>query len=198
MYLKITERCNMLCEHCGFSCTDKGEDMSLKVFKAALDYFGGDDYVSIGGGEPTVHPKFWQFLFLALSYPGYNVWVVTNGKRTSDALRLAELDRKLRGSAVFAADLSLDEYHETVELSVVKAFGESIRAVKIPFDVGRAKDLSGSMEGCVCPDLIVLPNGDIKKCGCAESPILGNVLSRENRLLLEDGCYLDMDCREEA
>ena len=36
-YIQITERCNMLCDHCGMSCTSEGEDMSMKVFKAIYD-----------------------------------------------------------------------------------------------------------------------------------------------------------------
>ena len=35
-YLQITTRCNMRCQHCGFGCTHRGQDMTREVFKAAL------------------------------------------------------------------------------------------------------------------------------------------------------------------
>ncbi len=59
MYIQITTRCNMSCEHCCYSCTHEGEDMSLETFRNCL---GFDEYNTLGGGEPTIHPLFWQFL----------------------------------------------------------------------------------------------------------------------------------------
>jgi MoaA/NifB/PqqE/SkfB family radical SAM enzyme len=34
--VEITQRCNMKCRHCSRSCTEKGEDMSLDTFIAAM------------------------------------------------------------------------------------------------------------------------------------------------------------------
>lgn len=52
MYLQITTRCNMHCDHCCYRCEETGEDMSLEIFEKALSY--DDETATIGGGEPTV------------------------------------------------------------------------------------------------------------------------------------------------
>ena len=31
------------------------------------------------------------------------------------------------------------------------------------------------IKGCVCPEMIVKPDGTIRACGCDDSPVLGNV-----------------------
>jgi len=67
MYLQITTRCNMHCDHCGFACTNQGEDMSLSTFEQALDIAADDSNIDIGGGEPTIHPHFWKMLGLSLA-----------------------------------------------------------------------------------------------------------------------------------
>lgn len=60
-YIQVTTRCNMFCEHCGFSCTAEGEDMSMEVFERTLQVFEGS-YITIGGGEPTLHPKIFEMV----------------------------------------------------------------------------------------------------------------------------------------
>jgi len=97
MYIQITTRCNMHCAHCGMSCTAQGEDMSLQTFRQALEY--SEDTVAIGGGEPTIHPLFWQ-------------------KMTETALALAGLAKR----GIIGCDLSQDDYHEPVDPRVVEAF----------------------------------------------------------------------------
>lgn len=176
MYIQITTRCNMECEHCCYSCTAQGEDMSIETFKNALKF--DSECVSIGGGEPTVHPKFWEFIGYALGNCEY-VWLATNGKIRETALSLAKLNKK----EVLTCELSQDEYHEPIDLDVVKAFEKSIRDIThggttFPMFEGRAKDIIDkeyATPGCVCESIFVCPNGDVKPCGCADSPIVGNV-----------------------
>jgi len=90
MYLQITTRCNMSCAHCCFSCTTQGEDMSIETFKNCLEF--DNEYIILGGGEPTIHPLFWQLLGLSIS--SGEVWLATNGKETSIALALAKMAKK--------------------------------------------------------------------------------------------------------
>ena len=181
MYIQITTRCNMECGHCCYSCTNEGEDMTTEVFKKALAY--DDEVVSIGGGEPTIHPKFWEFISLALGTCDY-VWLSTNVKNTEIALMLAKLHKK----KVLQCELSLDEYHEYIEEEVRVAFWkiESIRDVtrdgsKNPIRIGRAKDILDEDdvceedETCPCSEFVVKPNGDVMACGCEDAPRLGNV-----------------------
>jgi len=45
MYIQITDKCNMTCEHCGFACTKKGSFMSLDTFKATC-CFHSEEYTA--------------------------------------------------------------------------------------------------------------------------------------------------------
>ena len=184
-YIQITTRCNMTCEHCCHSCTSKGEDMTAEIYKLALAL--DEETVSIGGGEPTIHPKFWEFIGLALGNVEY-VWLATNGSVKDTALALARMAKK----EVLGCDLSQDEFHDydMVDDDVREAFGNlkhGIRDVtldgsKDPILAGRfrqyAEDcgLKGS-PGCVCEDYVIKPNGDVMVCGCDDAPLLGNLLN---------------------
>lgn len=152
--------------------------MSPETFTKAIEMVPGD-YVSIGGGEPTIHPLFWQFLGQALG-TCEGVWLATNGKETRTALALAGL---AKGSEMLSVALSQDQWHENINPIVVDAFrkaGLELRNVgrngQEPFAVGRGKNIS-ERKGCVCEDHIILPNGDIRACGCPRSPIIGDVFS---------------------
>lgn len=186
MYLRITSRCNMTCAHCGFSCTARGQDMTRETFLEALAIGEGDYSLTIGGGEPTVHPLLFDFLGLALAYgyaeEDYRPMVITNGKNTEAALALARMARH----GVIRAELSLDKWHEPVDKEVIHAFTKNpnrsnigstygvsdtdfrgIRTVQNIVDIGRAKKNGlGTDDDCICPDLIVQPNGDLYACGC--------------------------------
>jgi len=121
-YLQLTTKCNMLCSHCLFACTAEGEDMSIATFRNALNFLSnymGIEYVALGGGEPTIHPKFESMLFQAMSQFDF-VWLATNGKHKRRALMLAELSRKYKDR--FSAELSLDDYHEPIDKEVEEAF----------------------------------------------------------------------------
>lgn len=190
MYLQITNKCNMSCLHCCFSCTADGENMSLKVFRKALELC---DHITLGGGEPTVHPKFWQMLGEAISYAnsGRSVWLATNGKKTNTALALAKMAQK----GVIGCRLSIDDFHEPIDEQVVKAFtrgpqqeypyhneDSDYREMSNPTRVikaGRAKNWDsyrlGLGEVCPCEGFFVKPNGDIRQCGCEDSAVVGTV-----------------------
>ena len=92
----------MSCEHCGMNCTEVGEDMSLEVFEACL--LECDEMLPIGGGGPTIHPEFNNFLLKAIGAVDY-VWLATNGSMTETALTLAKLAKR----GVIGCALSLDE-----------------------------------------------------------------------------------------
>ena len=66
MYVQITTKCNMNCAHCCFAATRKGEHMPLNIFQKALQVaVRRGDHLTIGGGEPTMHPDFFKYLELA-------------------------------------------------------------------------------------------------------------------------------------
>ena len=184
MYIQITTRCNMECNHCCYSCGPKtGSHMGMSTYKKALklcENYGETPF--LGGGEPTVHPKFWEFLGLALATEGGmsegQVALITNGKRTKDALALATLAKR----GVLSVELSVDSFHEEIDEKVVNAFnrpapkpwggtdndlrGTRIGADRTVYPQGRGVDCATVDKGCVCPDMVIDPEGRIWACGC--------------------------------
>jgi len=201
MYIQITTRCNMSCEHCCYSCTAEGEDMSLRVFRAAVA--ASDMSITLGGGEPTLHKQFEKFLLLAMSAPGIEacgVMVITNGTH-------AERTRMLFGLAkcgAIAADLSLDCYHDPIDEEVEWQWREEAERVRLehnryreisepsrvgirnttehhePMANGRATTVLGIEKGddyrCPCDGPICKPNGDVYACGCDDAVKLGHII----------------------
>jgi hypothetical protein len=93
MYLQITTKCNMKCEHCCYSCTMHGKHMDYDTAVQAMDFCRrteGDEAITIGGGEPTLHPKFFDILKHCLMDFNY-VWMATNGSQTEVMLRLHDI-----------------------------------------------------------------------------------------------------------
>lgn len=186
MYIQITTRCNMNCEHCGFDCSEAGEDMSLETFRKAIQW--EEESLSIGGGEPTLHPLFWQFIGEALAVSDY-VWLATNGKETKTALVLAKLAKR----GVLACELSRDDYHEDIDPEVVEAFTRERKLTNglNGYHQDRLNDQRGirnvsgheinagrcdfGVEGCLCEDILCTPGGDIFACGCEDSPQFGTI-----------------------
>ena len=159
--------------------------MSIETFRKAMLEIG-DESVSIGGGEPTLHPLFWQILGESMGFSDY-VWLATNGSITETALSLAKMAKK----GVIGCALSQDYYHDEIEQSVIDAFTKTkahaydrntddnreIRDVSNNIiNSGRAKDndITDKID-CVCPDLIIKPNGDVMSCGCEDALCFGNV-----------------------
>jgi hypothetical protein len=190
MYITLTTRCNMTCAHCCGDYGPEGEDMSMETFKQALRFAGdyGEESLALGGGEPTLHPQFWEMLGLAILW-GFYVWLATNGSRKEDTFQL--LDRAVDMPEKLSIDLSLDRWHNPIDHEVVDRFrmltptgypreGQAaigIRTIPTPIRSGRAKQLPDgqTMDGCTCPGWIIHPNGSIKACGCEDSPVLGDV-----------------------
>jgi len=187
MYIQITDHCNMMCSHCCYSCGPRKKNfMSLSMFEAALDFIG-DETLSIGGGEPTLHPQFWAMIGISLGTKDF-VWLATNGSQTKTALRLAYM----ASNGVLGCDLSIDHCHAPIDKEVVEAFMPDARFIKdndmrgvrtVHYTVkkaGRAiKTQTWMEEGCVCEDIFVDPNGNIWSCGCKRL-LLGHVLSGWN------------------
>lgn len=187
MYLQITTRCNMACDHCCYSCLKAGTDMPRDVLVAALDLglAHGDDYVTIGGGEPTLHRHFWDYLGLVMSRivpeDGF-IHVATNGTVERSALQLAQLAR----AGVIHAELSRTLWHQEQAVQptqrVIDAFTRTKRAgfdrdsrdlrgireltgsYGTPIAVGRAAEWGEP--GCCCDTLHVDPDGTLYACGC--------------------------------
>lgn len=160
------------------SATAKGDDMDRQTFIAAVGL--AEDYgatVTIGGGEPTVHPLLFDFLGIALAYDfECKPHVITNGKLKEPALKLARMAR----ANILGAELSIDQFHERIDPRVQTAFTRDdrhrlqhdyndlrgIRTVTDIIPMGRAEetDVATEISGCSCEDLFVEPNGNMWAC----------------------------------
>lgn len=178
----------MSCSHCGFACKKKGQTMSDETFYNTLKYIENfDEFISIGGGEPTLHPNFMRYLVEIIATNIYSeeggIFIATNGSNTKISLKLANLAKK----GVIHAALSRDKYHDEIDYEVVKAFTKE----KTLWDNNRyndfreIRDVTGNLiksgrskdgrNECICPDIFIKPNGEIRGCGCKDSPIFGNI-----------------------
>lgn len=94
MYLQITTKCNMACQHCCYSCRPgKGRHMDYNDVLDGLSMAAEHDgHLTIGGGEPTMHPRFFDILERALNDDDFEyVWLATNGSNLKAMKRLANI-----------------------------------------------------------------------------------------------------------
>jgi uncharacterized radical SAM superfamily Fe-S cluster-containing enzyme len=96
--IEITDQCNLTCPVC-YSESSPGRltHRSMEQIEFMLDCVvrneGEPDVVQISGGEPTIHPQFFQVLDLAKSKPIKHLMVNTNGIRIAND---ADFARRLK------------------------------------------------------------------------------------------------------
>ena len=97
--IEISERCNLECPICYADSTPKkGAHRSLQEIEFMIDELvkneGSPDVVQLSGGEPTIHPEFFEVLDLARRKPIKHLMINTNGVRIANdrefAKRLAQ------------------------------------------------------------------------------------------------------------
>ena len=84
--VEITDRCNLTCPTCyAGSSPTHGRHRTLEEVEAMFDTIvrseGEPDVVQISGGEPTIHPQFWEILDIAKTKPIKHLMVNTNGMK---------------------------------------------------------------------------------------------------------------------
>jgi uncharacterized radical SAM superfamily Fe-S cluster-containing enzyme len=82
--VEITDNCNLNCPVCYAESgthreTHKSLDEVLRMLDAVVANEGEADVVQLSGGEPTLHPQFWDILDAAKARPIKHVMVNTNG-----------------------------------------------------------------------------------------------------------------------
>jgi 7,8-dihydro-6-hydroxymethylpterin dimethyltransferase len=87
--LEITDRCNLTCPTCfAGSSPTAGNHRSMEQINAMLDAIvrneGEPDVVQISGGEPTIHPHFFEVLDAAKKRPIKHLMLNTNGVRLAN------------------------------------------------------------------------------------------------------------------
>ena len=172
--------------------------MSEDTFKKAIQMASDNESsITIGGGEPTLHPKFKDFLMHAVwelaSQSNSNgnpaVFLVTNGTNEEICVTLAQLAER----GVIGCRLSQDQYHDQSLVSerVRRAFKRPQRDFYAPrsfrdeYDcrdtngeivyvqaMGRAKNWGNrSMKDGCYGGLFVTPRGNMYACECKRAKL---------------------------
>jgi len=84
--IEVTDRCNLTCPTCyAMSSPHYGRHRTLEEIERMLDIIvaneGRPDVVQISGGEPTIHPQFFEILDIAKKKPIRHIMLNTNGVR---------------------------------------------------------------------------------------------------------------------
>tara|TARA_R110000851_G_C13102760_1_gene569321 strand:- start:71930 stop:72532 length:603 start_codon:yes stop_codon:yes gene_type:complete len=160
--------------------------MMPAVFKAAIEFC--EDYgsnITIGGGEPTLHPRFWEYFGKAMSMDVESVWMATNGSVTKTVKGLAHI---AEGSHKFGIALSQDSWHDPIEYETIRMFEDLGLEIRNNdehiINKGAAFDNGiGMHDGCGCADIQIAPDGVMKMCGCPDSLVLGNIMDIDEQII---------------
>ncbi len=93
--IEVTDRCNLSCPTCyAMSSPRYGRHRTLAEIEQMLDIIvaseGEPDVVQLSGGEPTIHPQFFEILDIAKRKPIKHLMVNTNGVRIAQDEGFAE------------------------------------------------------------------------------------------------------------
>ena len=93
--IEVTDRCNLTCPTCyAGSSPHYGRHRTLEEIEKMLDTIvaneGEPDVVQISGGEPTIHPQFFEILDIAKKKPIRHLMINTNGIRIAKDLEFVE------------------------------------------------------------------------------------------------------------
>lgn len=128
--LEVTDRCNLSCPTCyAESSPLAGRHRTLEEVERMLDAVveneGEPDIVQLSGGEPTLHPRFFEILDAAKKRPIRHLMVNTNGIRIArDAAFAERLAAYMPGFEVY---LQFDSFAKE---ALEKLRGEDLREVR--------------------------------------------------------------------
>lgn len=93
--IEVTDRCNLSCPTCyASSSPTHGRHRTLEEIKDMVDIIvkseGEPDVVQLSGGEPTIHPDFFEILDYCKQQPIKHLMVNTNGIRIANDPGFAE------------------------------------------------------------------------------------------------------------
>src|SRR3954471_5136126 len=113
--IEITDQCNLTCPVCySESSPKRTTHRTLEQIEFMLDCIvrneGEPDVVQISGGEPTIHPRFWEIMDAAKRRPIKHLMLNTNGLRIAqEAEFAARLKQYMPGFEVYLQFDSLRE-----------------------------------------------------------------------------------------
>lgn len=128
--VEVTDRCNLTCPTCyAGSSPTYGRHRTLEEIKKMLDVIVKNekepDVVQISGGEPTIHPQFFEILDYAKTLPIRHVMLNTNGiKIAKDKAFAARLK-------TYAPDFEIYLQFDSFEDSVLRELrGADLAAIR--------------------------------------------------------------------
>ncbi len=128
--VEVTDRCNLTCPTCyAGSSPMHGRHRTLGEIEAMLDIIvtneGTPDVVQISGGEPTVHPQFFEILDIAKRKPIKHLMVNTNG------IRIAKDEKFTERLASYMPDFEIYLQFDSFKADALKALrGEDLTEVR--------------------------------------------------------------------
>jgi len=112
--IEITEACNLRCPTC-FADSDVGHFAPLeeveRMFDTIVENEGYADVVQISGGEPTIHPQFFEILSMAKSKHIKALMINTNGVRIARDEEFVRLLSAFKGN--FEVYLQFDGFRQS-------------------------------------------------------------------------------------
>ena len=128
--VEVTDRCNLACPTCyAESSPHHGRHRTLEEIEWMLDIVvaneGQPDVVQISGGEPTVHPQFFEILDIAKRKPIRHLMLNTNG------IRIAKDPAFVRRLASYMPDFEVYLQFDSFKKEALETLrGEDLRAVR--------------------------------------------------------------------
>ncbi len=128
--LEVTDHCNLACPICyAESGPHRPTHRSLAQINFMLDAIvrneGEPDVVQISGGEPTLHPEFWQILDACKARPIKHLMLNTNGIKIASTAGFAE--RLATYAPAFEIYLQFDSLQSA---PLVELRGEDLRHIR--------------------------------------------------------------------
>nr|WP_294794308.1 radical SAM protein [uncultured Mucilaginibacter sp.] len=128
--IEVTDRCNLSCPTCyAMSSPSYGRHRTLEEIEAMLDVVvaneGEPDVVQISGGEPTVHPQFFEILDIAKTKPIRHLMLNTNG------IRIAKDEEFVKRLATYTPDFEIYLQFDSFKKEALEQLrGEDLREVR--------------------------------------------------------------------
>jgi len=182
----------MACDHCCFECSPrKGEHTNPQTVEDTLQFIheqarcSGELYMTLGGGEPTLHPQFFEVLPRLLADRDIYLHIVTNGKNKARAMRFIDFQESYDYGDRLIVRMSSDPYHDTPDYGVFSYYRDKKRLNVANYisPIGRGKSSVFSQfrhpwrkeDVCPCEAFpFIDPSGRLFACGCKDL-VLGDV-----------------------
>ncbi len=128
--IEVTDRCNLTCPTCyAESSPTHGRHRTLAEIETMFDIIvaseGHPDVIQLSGGEPTIHPQFFEILDMAKARPIKHLMLNTNGLRIANDPGFAER------LATYAPDFEIYLQFDSFRAEVLQSMrGQDLRRVR--------------------------------------------------------------------